>query len=89
MTEGGGVRQKLGEFYGGFETHQHDWLDEPNLHEFGRTRDGTRETANRLLTEADFIIGLGSIVPHRVKGFSGGAKIAFPGLAGREMQERN
>src|SRR5919199_3638983 len=83
------LRQKLGEFYGRFETHQHDWLDESSLHEFGRTSDGTRVTANRLLTEADFMIGLGSIVPHRVKGFSGGAKIAFPGVAGREMQERN
>src|SRR2546423_14453780 len=76
------LRQKLGEFYGRFETHQHDWLDEASLHEFGRTRDGTRMTANRLLREADFVIGLGSIVPHRVKGFSGGAKIAFPGVAG-------
>ena len=83
------LRQKLGEFYWRFETHQHDWLDESNLHEFGRTRDGARVTANRLLREADFLIGLGSIVPHRVKGFSGGAKIAFPGVAGREMQERN
>ncbi|HEU4594604.1 MAG TPA: nickel-dependent lactate racemase [Pyrinomonadaceae bacterium] len=88
MSEGE-LRQKLGEFYGSFETHQHNWLDEPNLHEFGRTRDGTRVTANRLLSEADFVIGLGSIVPHRVKGFSGGAKIAFPGVSGREMQERN
>ncbi|HYH86784.1 MAG TPA: nickel-dependent lactate racemase [Pyrinomonadaceae bacterium] len=83
------LRRKLGEFYGRFETHQHDWLDESNLREFGRTRDGTRVTANRLLREADFVLGLGSIVPHRVKGFSGGAKIAFPGVAGREMQERN
>src|SRR5881227_2822722 len=83
------VKLKLGEFYGRFEVHQHDWLDESNLHEFGRTSDGTRVTANRLLREADFVIGLGSIVPHRVKGFSGGAKIAFPGVAGREMQERN
>src|SRR5918911_786361 len=88
MTEGE-LRQKLGEFYGRFETHQHDWLDESSLHEFGRTRDGTRVTANQLLADSDFRIGLGSIVPHRVKGFSGGAKIAFPGVAGREMQERN
>src|SRR5919202_3682374 len=83
------LRQKLGEFYGRFEVHQHDWLDESNLREFGRTQDGTRVTANRMLAEADFVIGLGSIVPHRVKGFSGGAKIAFPGVAGRVMQERN
>lgn len=88
MSEGE-LKQKLGEFYGRFETHQHDWLDESNLHEFGRTSDGTRVTANRLLREADFCIGLGSIVPHRVKGFSGGAKVAFPGVSGREVQERN
>src|SRR5438270_5967451 len=83
------LQQKLGDFYGRFEVHQHRWLDESNLREFGHTSDGTRVTANRLLAEANFVIGLGSIVPHRVKGFSGGAKIAFPGVAGREMQERN
>ena len=82
------LRQKLGEFYGRFVVCQHDWLNEANLHDFGRTSDGTRVTANRLLAESDFVLGLGSIVPHRIKGFSGGAKIAFPGVAGREMQER-
>jgi nickel-dependent lactate racemase len=83
------VKRKLGDFYGRFTVHQHDWLDESNLREFGHTSDGTRVTANRLLAEHDFVLGLGSIVPHRVKGFSGGAKIAFPGVAGREMMERN
>ena len=83
------LRKKLGEFYGRFPVHQHRWLDESNLHEFGKTSDGTRVTANRLLAESDFVLGIGSIVPHRIKGFSGGAKIAFPGVAGREMQERN
>ena len=83
------LRRKLGEFYGRFTLHQHRWLDENHLFDFGRTNDGTRVTANRLLREADFVIGLGSIVPHRIKGFSGGAKIVFPGVSGREMQERN
>src|SRR5579862_9695119 len=67
------LRRKLGEFHGRFAVHQHNWLDESNLVEFGYTVDGTRVTANRLLAEHDFVIGLGSIVPHRVKGFSGGA----------------
>src|SRR5215216_114123 len=83
------LKAKLGEFYGRFALHQHRWLDESNLREFGYTGDGTRVTANRLLAQFDFILGIGSIVPHRIKGFSGGAKIAFPGVAGREMQERN
>ncbi|MCA1577094.1 MAG: nickel-dependent lactate racemase [Acidobacteria bacterium] len=83
------IRKKLGEFYGRFKVYQHYWLEDSNLHDFGRTSDGTLITANRLLREADFVIGLGSIVPHRIKGFSGGAKIVFPGISGREMQERN
>jgi lactate racemase len=83
------LKDKLGEFYGRFALYQHRWLDELNLHEFGYTSDGTRVTANRLLAQFDFILGIGSIVPHRIKGFSGGAKIVFPGVAGREMQERN
>lgn len=83
------LRDKLGEFYGRFALYQHRWMDESGLHEFGYTSDGTRVRANRLLAQSDFIMGIGSIVPHRIKGFSGGAKIAFPGVAGREMQERN
>lgn len=82
------LRQKLGEFYGRFIVIQHDWLDASRLHDFGPTSDGTRVTANRMLLESDFTIGLGSIVPHRIMGFSGGAKIAFPGVSGREVQER-
>ena len=83
------LRDKLGEFYGRFATHQHDWLDEDGLHDFGRTTDGTPVRANRLLATADFLLGIGSIVPHRIKGFSGGAKIAFPGVAGPEIQAHN
>ena len=83
------LRRKLGAHFSRFPVHQHRWLDEANLRDYGRTSDGTRVTANRLLAESDFVLGLGAIVPHRVKGFSGGAKIAFPGVAGREMQERN
>jgi lactate racemase len=82
------LRQKLGEFHGCFILNQHDCRDEMQLHEFGSTSDGTRVTANRLLLESGFTIGLGSIVPHRIMGFSGGAKIAFPGVSGREVQER-
>jgi nickel-dependent lactate racemase len=74
--------RKLGEFYGRFALAQHDWLDESSLYEFGVASDGTRVTANRLLKDADFVLGLGSIVPHRIKGFSGGAKIVFPGVSG-------
>lgn len=85
------LRQKLGPFYDAFKprTHQHHWLKEDELHRFGTTRDGTPVTANRLLAQVDFVLGVGSIVPHRVKGFGGGAKIVFPGVSGKEMMYRN
>jgi nickel-dependent lactate racemase len=82
------LQHKLGAFRSRFAVHQHAWLDEVTLRDFGRTSDGTRIRGNHLLAEADLVVGIGSIVPHRIKGFSGGAKIAFPGVAGREIQER-
>ena len=83
------IREKLGPFAGRYPVHEHHYLDRSSLQYFGHTRDGTLVTANRLLAQADFVLGVGSIVPHRVKGLSGGAKIAFPGVSGREMMERN
>jgi nickel-dependent lactate racemase len=83
------IREKLGPHAGRYRVHEHHYLDQSSLHHFGHTRDGTPVTANRLLIRADFVLGVGSIVPHRVKGLSGGAKIAFPGVSGREMMERN
>ncbi|HEY1337122.1 MAG TPA: nickel-dependent lactate racemase [Bryobacteraceae bacterium] len=83
------LKHKLGDYYARYTIHQHNWLDESKLREYGHTSDGVRVTANRLLAEHDFVLGIGSIVPHRVKGFSGGAKIAFPGVSGREMMEKN
>lgn len=80
------IEEKLGPFAQQFPVHQHRWTDESMLHRFGTLKDGTPVRANRLLTEADLVMGIVSIVPHRVKGFSGGAKIAFPGVAGPEIQ---
>ena len=83
------LRHKLGPYQGRYKVHEHHWLDHDALHDFGKTSDGTPVTANELVTEFDFILGIGSILPHRVKGMSGGAKIMFPGIAGPEMMERN
>ncbi|HZL33695.1 MAG TPA: nickel-dependent lactate racemase [Tepidisphaeraceae bacterium] len=82
-------KEKLGDYFGKYKIHEHHWLDRAQLHSFGTTRDGTPVTANKLATQFDFIMGIGSVVPHRVKGMSGGAKIMFPGISGPEMMERN
>lgn len=83
------LQKKLGPFHGKHKMHEHHWLDESSLHDFGKTSDGTPVKANKLVTQFDFVMGIGSIVPHRVKGTSGGAKIMFPGISGREMMEIN
>jgi nickel-dependent lactate racemase len=83
------LKQKLGDVHGRYKVHEHHYKDRSQLHDFGRTRDGTAVTANKLLKDFDFILGVGSIVPHRVKGLSGGAKIMFPGVSGPEMMDRN
>lgn len=83
------LKQKLGDYDGRFKVHEHHYKDRSQLHDFGKTRDGTPVTANKLIAECDFVMGIGSIVPHRVKGLAGGAKIMFPGASGPEMMDRN
>ncbi|MBU1567129.1 MAG: DUF2088 domain-containing protein [Proteobacteria bacterium] len=53
----------------------------PDLKPIGRLASGTEVKINKLATEADFRIGIGSIFPHPLNGFGGGGKILFPGIA--------
>jgi nickel-dependent lactate racemase len=63
----------------------HHWKDEGKLNLIGATADGTPVRVNRMLIEADLIVGVGQIVPHRVMGFTGGATIVQPGVSGKEI----
>jgi nickel-dependent lactate racemase len=58
------------------------WQDPSQLVDLGRTANDTPILVSRLAVEADFVIGLGSIVPHHIPGYSGGAKIVQPGISG-------
>jgi nickel-dependent lactate racemase len=62
----------------------HHWWDSSQLSYLGETEGGTAIFVNRLIKEADFVIGVGQIVPHRVSGFSGGGNIIQPGICGEE-----
>jgi nickel-dependent lactate racemase len=56
---------------------------DPGAHvDLGTTENGGKILVNREVFEADFKIGIGSIVPHHICGFSGGAKIIQPGVSG-------
>jgi nickel-dependent lactate racemase len=67
-----------------YAVHLHHWKT-AELVEIGKTADGTPIRVNGMLLEADFIIGVGMIVPHRVMGFTGGASIVQPGVSGPEV----
>lgn len=52
------------------------------LDHIGDTDLGTPIDINPMLKEHDLIVGIGSIVPHRYCGWSGGGKIVQPGVCG-------
>lgn len=62
----------------------HEWQNPANLISMGVTANGTPVSVNRLAVEADLLLGVGSVVPHHIPGFSGGAKIIQPGITGPE-----
>lgn len=55
----------------------------------GKTRHGTDVLLNRLVTEADAIIPIGSIEPHYFAGYTGGRKSFMPGVAAHETITAN
>jgi len=65
-----------------FDILDHLWFENGELISLGSTEQGTEIWINKIITEFDFIMGIGHIVPHRVSGFSGGAKIVQPGICG-------
>jgi nickel-dependent lactate racemase len=55
-----------------------------NLVNRGITKRGTRIVVNKEVLNADIRIGVGGVLPHHPVGWSGGAKILLPGVAGTE-----
>ena len=62
----------------------HPYKDKDALVDLGTTKNGVCIRINRAVVEADFKMGIGSIVPHHIPGFAGGAKIIQPGVSGEE-----
>lgn len=66
----------------------HD-CDAGDLVSLGKTRRGVEVWANRRFMEADLRIVVGNIEPHQFMGWSGGAKSAAVGVAGRATINAN
>jgi lactate racemase len=84
MTEAE-ILEKFGkEVVGRVTIRNHDYKNSEALVDLGKTPNGTSIWINREVYEADFKLGIGSIVPHHIPGFAGGAKIVQPGISGEE-----
>lgn len=60
-------------------------FDDPaHLVHIGNSEDGVRIFIDEEVVRARLRIGIGSIVPHAAVGWSGGGKIIYPGVAGKE-----
>ncbi|MEM2725067.1 MAG: nickel-dependent lactate racemase, partial [Candidatus Nezhaarchaeales archaeon] len=64
------------------EVLNHEWMDKEKLVYIGETRSGIPVYVNKLVYEADLIVGVGCIIPHLYAGYGGGAKIIQPGVCG-------
>jgi nickel-dependent lactate racemase len=80
------LTEKIGEGIGHkVKVSQHDFRDSRAIADLGTVQVGQSRIpvqVNRKILEADFLIGIGDIVPHSDAGFSGGAKIVQPGVCG-------
>ena len=73
----------------GYEIISHDCDDNDNHVYLGITQKGINVFINSAFINADTKIVIGNIEPHHFMGFSGGAKCAAIGLAGRETIRKN
>ena len=79
------IKIKLGEeIAADFQVTNHDWANPESLYYAGRADPGIEIWVNRKMKEADFVLGLGRIMPIEVCGFTGGGKIIVPGLCGEK-----
>ena len=70
-----------------FDVEQHHPYE--NLIDLGKSSRGTPIQLNRSFFEADLKVALGGVMPHPYMGFSGGAKMVVPGLAGIDTLQAN
>jgi len=82
------LERKIGvEILDRFETSIHD--ADGALRRLGETSLGTLVSINESVSRCDLKIGLGTVMPHELAGFTGGAGIVLPGVSGRETINHN
>lgn len=67
-----------------YRSMDHHFFDKNHLIKRGNFDDGAPIYINKHALEADIRIAIGTLVPHMPAGFSGGAKMLLPGVAGED-----
>lgn len=77
--------EKVGvEVYNSVPVYNHEFDNKEKLVHLGETKNGTPIWINKMVFDADLVLAVGAIVPHRYCGWSGGGKIIQPGVCGEE-----
>ncbi|MCF6358726.1 MAG: lactate racemase domain-containing protein [Draconibacterium sp.] len=84
MTEKEKRARLSDEYFENYRSMDHRFFDKEHLMEMGRFDDGNPILVNKYVKEADIRIAVGTLVPHMPAGFSGGAKMLLPGVAGED-----
>jgi nickel-dependent lactate racemase len=74
------LKEVLGKIHKDYSIVNHDCYAK-DLIPVGRLSSGAEVKINPLAVHADVRIGVGSILPHNMNGFSGGGKIIMPGIS--------
>jgi len=83
------IKEVFGEnIFSAYPFMNHD-CDDPHLKDLGPLKSGHELLLNPIISEVDFILTTGVIVPHYFAGFSGGRKSILPGICGRKTIEAN
>ena len=83
------IKEIFGEnIFSAYKFINHD-CDDPHLKDLGKLKSSNKLWVNPIVSDIDFIITTGVIVPHYFAGFSGGRKSILPGICGRKTIEAN
>ena len=78
-------RQRLSDdIFENYRSIDHHFFEKNQLVNIGSFEDGAPIFVNKHAIEADIRIAIGTLVPHMPAGFSGGAKMLLPGVAGED-----
>jgi len=83
------IKEMFGEnIFSAYKFINHN-CDDPHSKDLGNLKSGNKLWVDPIVSDIDFIITTGVIVPHYFAGFSGGRKSILPGICGRRTIEGN